>query len=194
MDKERLKKTVRDNFTIIVIILAVAIILFLLPNIGIFSGRQQNDPTNIDVNSNGTEIDLNKTIINITDKDKDFKNWFYLSIVPIINDINCISKSAKEQNFSDTERCGRFLRDDSNRSLRQIDGYNISLSLEEARDEYRKSLEYYNLGGLNLEIGAKNQDLLQMYNATPYIQNGTIGINRVMDLLGNDTKLAFARN
>lgn len=190
MEKERLKKTVKGNFAIIAIITVIGIILFSLPNIGIFS-NSKNDPINIgDINI--TETDLNKTI-NITDKDKNFKNWIYLSIVPIIDDINCVSKAAKKQNFSDTERCGIFLRDDSNRSLRQIDGYNISLSLKDVRDEYRKSLEYYNLGGLNLEIGARNRDPLQMYNATMYIQNGTRGIDRIMVLLGNDTKIPSIR-
>lgn len=187
MDKEKLKKTIRDNFTIIAIILIVSMISFLLSDKNFFPKSELNIPTN--VNKNLT----NGTTINMTDDDKNFKNWFYLSFRTITDDINCISKAAKKQNFSDTARCGEFLTSDANISLGQINTYNVSSSMQEALDEYRKSLEDYAIGGSNLEMGAKNMDMQQMNNATMYIQNGTTRMGHIMSLLGNDAQIKLAK-
>jgi len=187
MDKEKLKKIIRENFGIIIIVLIAAVILISLNmSQNLFTNPELNAPAKINRNFS---INENGSTLNITDDDKNFKNWIYLSYRLILDDLNCVSKAAKRQNFSDTERCGRFLKDNSNLSLSQIDSYNISVSLLEVRDDYRKSLIYYNLGGSNLEIGARNRDSKQMYNATVYIQNGTSNMERVMILLGNDTKI-----
>lgn len=195
MNKEELKKIIKDNSYIIAIVLIAGVVLFLVnSNVDVSSVPVKNNTQDASININGrtnisgNTINLSETTINVTDEDKNFKNWVYLSFRPIVDDITCVSKAAKIQNFSDTKRCGRFLADDSNITLGQIDRYNVSLSLEEARDEYRKSLRYFNLGGVNLYIGANNGDLRQMYNATVYIQNGTSNMERVIMLLRNDEK------
>lgn len=194
MNKIKLKKIMRDNFNIISSVLVVVIILSLSlwMNVGKDTSNKETATLSIKDNESMNKKE-NKTVsINDTDEDKNFKNWVYLSFRSIMYDVNCISKAAEKHNFSETERCGTLLRDNSNRSLGQIDTYNISSSLDEARSEYRQSLEYYNIGGLNLEIGAKNRDPQQMYNATVYIRNGSERMGRVVSLLGNETdKLAL---
>jgi len=193
MNKEELKKIIKDNSYIIAIVLVTGVVLFLVNSgVDIFSTPIQNNTQDISINING-KTNISEITINVTDEDKNFKNWIYLSFRVIVDDLNCIPKAAEKQNFNDTARCGGFLKDNSNMYLKQIDRYNISSSVQDVRDEYKKSLEYFNLGGINLEIGARNRDPRQMYNATVYIQNGTSNMERVMTLLGNDAKMPEAR-
>jgi len=203
MDKEELEKKIRENTGTIAIIMIALVILFavnsyvaLVPTttIPIIAApiTNSNDTT---INLNDTTINLNDTTINLNDttanntEDERFKSWVYISFRPIVDDIICISKAAKKQNLNDTELCGKHLRENSNLSLMDIDQFNISSPLEDARIEYKKSLEYFNLAGVNLEIGVKNRDPQRMYNATIYVQNGTSNMERVVMLLGNDTKV-----
>lgn len=191
MNKEELKKIIKDNSYIIAIVMITGVVLFLVNSgVDIFSTPVQTQDASINING---KTNISEITINVTDEDKNFKNWIYLSFIVIVDDLNCIPKAAKKQNFSETELCGKHLKDNSNIYLKQTDRYNISSSVQDVRDEYKKSLEYFNLGGINLEIGARNRDPRQMYNATVYIQNGTSNMERVMTLLGNDTKMPEAR-
>lgn len=195
MNKEELKNILRDNFNIIVIVLISAMAIFVfLPGTELSSDSTPNIIQNSSIEED--IMNINKTsndTTNITGDDKDFKEWVYISFVSINDDINCILKAAKKQNFDDTEICGRLLKDDSNLYLGQIDKHNISSSLQELRDEYEKSLEYYNLAGSNLETGARNRDSQLMYNATIYIQDGNTHMERVAVLIGNDTEIPIIK-
>lgn len=191
MNKEELKKIIRDNFSIIAIILISATIVFVF----VSDTELSSDPVPNIIQNNYTQeniLNINKTnddTTNITYDGKNFKEWFYLSLASITSDMNCVSKAAKRQNFDDTEICGRLLKDDSDLYLGQIDKHNISSSLQELRDEYEKSLEYYKLAGSDLEIGARNRNLELMNNATVYIQAGNTHMERVAVLIGNGTDI-----
>lgn len=148
----------------IIIIISIGLIILVFN----YSSYIKNEPTqNITPIKTNITKDINN---NETDNDKDFKNWMALSYTPIYDDVNCITKAAKDKSFSDIELCGKLLKDDSNRSLKQIGSYNISLSLIPLFNQYKKSLQYYNLGGENLEIGARNRDAQKMGISSEYIR------------------------
>lgn len=114
----------------------------------------------------------NSNVPRLTEEDRKFQDWTNLLSDNMKNDLYCIAKAAENRNLTDTEICGRFLKENSNRSLRQISEFNVSPSFEMTVSEYKKSLELYYLGGKNLEIGAKNYDTELMANATEYINQG----------------------
>ncbi len=176
MNKEKFKKIknmIDNNLgTIVILLVIVAVLLFLTPNQNLFSNSASKDPAK-------------KNMQNVTDEDKNFKNWVYLSYRPIFDDLTCVSNAVNKKSFNETERCGRLLKDDTNRTLRQIETYNVSVYMQAAWSEYKKSLEYYNLGGLNLEMGARNRNINELDDANMYIHNGTDRIERVMQILKN---------
>lgn len=186
-DKNNEKTWIGQNLTLVVIILVTTLIAILF----LFNG-QNSSPNLISDQSISVRNNINISNItdisngtNVTDKDKDFKNWFSLSFMLIYNDLDCISKAGKNQNFSDTELCGKLLKENSNRSLEQISRHNVSITLQTVLEEYKKSLEYYNVGGINLEIGARNRNMTQIIEATKYIRNGTDNMYIVADILDN---------
>jgi len=129
----------------------------------------------------GEDIAMNSSIV---DENKLFKDWFTFSYESIYSDINCIRDAAKNQDFNRTARCGEFLEYDSNISLTRIDEFTVSnATLQIVLREYKKSLIDYNIGGLMLETGAKDRNITLMGDATARIQNGSIRIDSITDIL-----------
>lgn len=175
---EKEKTGTRNNIMLIAIILAMALMAIFIIN------YQPNSVPNGNKSTNGDTNLTNRT--NMTNEEKNLRTWFVLSYAPIRDNLKCISKAAKSENFSQTETCARILKEDSNRSLSQIDSYNtsnISATLRSALSLYKMSLESYHIGGENLETGAKNQNASVMSMATRYIQNGTNYVNSAMTIL-----------
>lgn len=175
-DEKEEKTWIGKNLMLIVVILATVLIVALISYQGPNSIPNENTSTGSNINATAES--------NVTGKDKIFMSWFNSSYILGYDDINCITKAAKKKNFTDTEQCGKWLKENSNRSLQQIDTYNVSSSLQAALDEYKKSLEDYNLGGINLEIGARDKNATQMNIATKYIRNGTARVERAMIMIG----------
>lgn len=181
-DNARKKTRSGNNATLI------AIIFIMLITVAIVS-YQPNSLSNGDKSINGNISETNWT--NMSTEEKNFRTWFVLSYIPIRDSLKCLSKAAKSENFSQTETCARLLKEDSNRSLNQIDSYNtsnISTDLKSALGLYRISLENYYMGGENLEIGARNENTSKMGIAIQYVQNGTAYANDAMILLKKDDK------
>ncbi len=125
-------------------------------------------PYSKDENNKDNMIDEN--VSRLTGEDRKFQNW--TNSLSIQNDLYCITEAAKRKNLTDTEICGRILKENSNRSLMQLSGFNTSQSFEMTVSEYKKSLELYYLGGKHLEIGAKNSDIELMIKASEHIDEG----------------------
>lgn len=140
----------------------------------ISTGNEENIPI-----GNNTNVQM--------DIDTSFQNWIVLSFKVIDENLECISKAGNKRNFTDMERCGKFLGDNSNISLRHINEYNnVSSSMKTVLDEYEKALKDYNIGGIKLEIGARNGNVSQMGDAIGDIQNGTNHIKVVDKILYQD--------
>lgn len=183
MNEDRIgKKSKGWNSKINVSIILVIIILVSLPQIISFGKEKNVDEKNVTYFSeNGSKPQTND--INLTDKDKEFMNWFSLTYIPIKNDLVCISDAAKKENFSETQRCAKFLKEDSQRYLNQTNQtgqFNNQFNAS-TLGKYKQSLENYYIGGKNLEIGAKNRNILLMSNATEYIKEGNTQIRNIMD-------------
>lgn len=134
-------------------------------------------------NYNGTynTVRNNDTSINLNEEDKKFIGWVSISYVPIDNDLTCIATAAKKENLSDTEHCAKFLKEDAQRPMKEIDKFNnsnISSFVNLAIFEYGKALENYYIGGRDLEIGAKNKDVELMSNASIYIKEGNVHVKK----------------
>lgn len=162
----------------------ITIIAFLVV-IAVIYVQTADNTENINVEEtyvqNPNIIKTENGTINKTEKDDEFIDWFQLSYKPISDDINCISNAAKNKDFNETARCAKFLEEDSNRSLARIDSFSdISPHFITILDEYKKSLVEYNKGGSYLRIGATNQNISQMANATEYIKNGTAHVRIAM--------------
>ena len=174
-------------------ILAIIILSVIVVSISQYILLSEKEIGYANYNNTAKNDTRNKdTVINMTEEDKIFKSWVYISYVPIIEDLKCVTKAAKSQSFNDTEICGRFLKDNANRIMEQIERYNVSISMKDVQKEYKKSLEYYNIGGSNLELGARERNFQQMNDANAYIQNGTNNMDRVLNLLENYGDKQFA--
>lgn len=141
---------------IAIVSMIVLIVLFQFMQ----SGKDENNKDNV------TDNNISK----LTEGDRKFQGW--TNSLSIQGDLYCITGAAKRKNLTDMEICGRILKENSNRSLRQISEFNTSPSFEMTISEYKKSLGLYYLGGKNLEIGAKNNDIELMANASDYIDQG----------------------
>lgn len=129
-------------------------------------------------------INNNSNISKLTEDDRKFQDWTNLLSDNMKRDLYCIAKAAEKKNLTDTEICGRILKENSNRSLRKISEFNVSPSFEMTVSEYKKSLELYYLGGKNLEMGAKSYDTELMTNATIYLDKGKKKMTDAHYLLG----------
>lgn len=167
-------------------IIKYPMIIAIIALVGVMSVMYMQNIQSIDNADNSYEQNPNiiKTengTINKTEKDIEFIDWFQLSYKPISDDINCISSAAKNKDFNETTRCAKFLEEDSNRSLRQIDRFTeISPQFRLVLDEYKKSLVEYNIGASYLRTGAASQNMSQMMNATDHIKNGTAYVREAM--------------
>lgn len=137
----------------------------------------------------------NKSILenieDTVDKEKSFRTWFILSYMLIVDDLKCVSKAAKSEDFDQIEICARVLKENSNRSLSQINSYNtsnISADLRLALDLYKISLKNYHIGGENLETGAIGKNISVMDSAIRYIQNGTKYASDAIIILKRDNR------
>jgi hypothetical protein len=186
-DKKEKKGFWRSWMTIAV--LAALTIMVLIFNSQSPSMLSQNENISI---GNGTNVEGSTNVMDNStipmDNDTFFKSVVKVNLGVISEDLNCISRAGQTRNFNETERCGKLLSENANMSLRHVSGYNVSHPLQATLDEYKKALEYYNIGGAKLEIGARNRDLSQMGDAIGYIQNGTARINVITVVLyGNGT-------
>jgi hypothetical protein len=200
-DKEEKKGFWRSWMTITILLALTIMVAFLFSshspyipyqneNTSIGNGTNVEGSTNIV--GNGTNVEGSTNIVGnstiVMDNDTFFKTAVRVNFGTISEDLNCISAAGKNRNFNETERCGKLLSENANLSLMHVSGYNVSHPLQTALNEYKNALEYYNIGGTKLEIGARNRDLSQMGNAIGDIQNGTVRINMVTAVLyGNGT-------
>ncbi len=114
----------------------------------------------------------NTNIPKLTEDDRKFQSWVNSFAEYVQSDLYCITKAAEVKSLTDTEMCGRMLKEHSNKSLRQINGFNISQSFNMSLSEYRKSVEYFYMAGQNLEKGAKDNNAELMISASNYIDEG----------------------
>lgn len=134
----------------------------------------------IDDNVIGNDTGIKK----LTEEDRKFQNWTNLLSDHVKSDLYCIANAGENKNLTDTEICGRILKENSNRSLIYISEFDVSPPFEMTVSEYKKSLELYYLGGKNLEIGAKSYDTELMTNAIMYIDQGKKKMSNAHYLLG----------
>lgn len=199
MDDKKEKTGFWQSWMTIVILSALAIMV-IWSNIQTPSVRPESDEnvsmgnlTHIPTSNNANTVrnDITTTVDNSTnvqaDNDTIFKTWMALSFKEINGNLDCISKESTFRNFAGIERCSELLANNSNFSMRHTVTYNVSSSLQAVSDEYIRALEDYNIGGMKLEIGARNQNESQMGDAIEYIQNGTAHIQLIDSMLNNNS-------
>jgi hypothetical protein len=167
-------------------------IVLILITIGIVLFNYQNSEKTEDVKSSANNLTLNNGITgkeeNITSGDQYFKERISMNYQIIGEDLTRIRDNAKIKNFSIMESSGKFLRDDSNMLLGQVNEFNVYSYQNAILDEYKKSLNEYNTAGLYLEDGSRGRNMTEMNDSIAHIQNGTYYEYRVLSMLyGNNT-------
>jgi hypothetical protein len=169
--------------SIALILIVLCIVLFSYQNSVKLGDTDGSKSVNNITTGNNTSIKEN-----VISKDQYFEERISLSYEIISEDLKRIQDSAKNRNFSSTEIAGKFLRDDSNMLLGQINELNASSSQKTILDDYKKSLDEYNIGGVYLEAGSRDRNTSQMNDSIAHIQNGTYYEYRVWNMLyGNNT-------
>jgi len=166
-----LKDVLKEWKMLIVIVICTSLVL-----LAINMGNNAENTINAN-NSNGTgngtttgATTVDKNVYNVSDDDKNFTKWLAMSSRLLSNDLDCIVKAAKNENFTDTERCAKFLRENSDRALNNSDLHNnISANIVPVLDQYKDALKNYSLGGEFLEMGAKSKNATQMAIGSRYI-------------------------
>lgn len=168
-----LKDVLKERKMLIVIVICTGLVLLAI-NMG--NNVNKNNSSDTGKGANYTEKTFN---VAPNSDDENFTKWLTMSNLLISNDLGCIVTAAKNQNFTDTERCGKFLKEDSDRSLNDSNLHNnISVSLVPVFNQYKDALKNYNLGGEYLETGAKNQNATQMEMGSRYIDIANKGVIR----------------
>lgn len=186
MSDKKEKTITWKNWMSIIIILAMIIIVLLFNNqsSSLYPGQNKNVSIENNANVNGSDTNIINNSTKVTsDNDTYFKNWVTVSVKTMTENLNCISKAGKNRNFTDMERCGKFLSENSNNSLRSIDEYNVSPPMQITLEEYKKALQNYNIGGVKLETGARNRNVSQMGDAIIYIERGATDVDNIIVIL-----------
>lgn len=215
MNDEKEKKGFWQSWMTIAILLTLTIMVIIFNSQGpsIRSEQNENIPIGNVINippghdnitgRNITDGDTNITVrgtnitgnnIAIMDNDTYFRKMVEVNLGEIYFNLKCISRAGQTQNFSETERCARFLSENSNLSLRHANDYNVSSSIQNAVREYKNALEYYNIGGTKLAIGARNRNASQMNDAVEDIQNGTAHVDKTTLILFGNGSFAKVSN
>ncbi len=187
MNDEKFKR-----ICVALILLALGIVLFSYQN----SVKLGNTDRSTSVNNVTADEGLKGNDTGIKDnisKDQYFEERISLSYEIIGEDLKRIQESAKNRNFSGTEIAGKFLKDDSNMLIGQIDEFNVSSSQEAILDEYKKSLDEYNNGGLYLEAGSRDRNMTEMNDSVAHIQNGKNYEYRVLQMLHGNTSISTGK-
>lgn len=186
MDDKKEKTVSWKNWISMIIILAMIIFVSFFNSQSQILFPDQNEKradNNTSFAENTTNIDANITM----NDDIYFKKLATVSLKTIAENLNCINKGGKNKNFTDIERCGKFLRENTNNSLRTMNQLNVSSSMQVTFEEYKNALINYNIGGEKLEIGAINRNASQMGDAIKHIENGNVGINNMTTFFQNKT-------
>jgi len=187
MDDKKEKTGFWQSWMTIALLLAMTLMVVWFNSQGPIVRSEPDENISIGNNVNiSIGNNVNMSIANDTNvptekmnNDTFFKNWVSVSFDVIKENLDCISTAGYKKDIVNMERCGRFLSDNSNTSLKNINEYSISSSMQKLSDEYRQALEDYNAGGTILEIGAKNENASQMGLAAKYIQSGNMHIEVV---------------
>lgn len=171
MLKDILKDMLKEWKMLIVIVICTSLVLLA---INVSNNAENTINAN---NSNGTGngmatniTTVDKNTYNTTGDDKNFTKWLAMTSRLLSNDLDCIVKAAKNENFTDTERCAKFLRENSDRALNGSNLHNnISANIVPVLDQYKGALKNYSIGGEFLEMGAKSKNATQMAIGSRYI-------------------------
>lgn len=152
-------------------------------------GTQIENSANIPIKNNVNMPTGNTVNMSTGEMDNDtfFKTWIGVSFNAINYDLNCISEAGYKKDMASVERCGRFLKNNSDISLKDISDYSVSPSMQKLSVEYRQALEDYNVAGTNLEIGARNRNASEMALGAAYLQSGNMHIEVVNVLFSGNT-------
>ncbi len=155
---------------------------------GIHSQIGYNKNVQIGSDSNILSENDANILTNKMDNDTFFQNWVTVSFDVINSNLNCISESSYKKDFANIEKCGKFLEENSNISLKSINEYNnISPHIKIISDEYEIALKNYSIAGKKLAVGAKNKNVSQMGDAIVYIQDGNDHIKTINNILYQDS-------
>lgn len=213
MDDRKEKTGFWQSWMTITLLLAVAIMVFWFnsqgpavryegENVSVGNGAYVPIGDNVDIkteNNVDTPIENEKnsptssgtnTSTGRMDNDTFFKTWIGVSFNAINYDLDCISQAGYKKDIANVERCGGFLRNNSNLSLEDIDGYSISPSMNKLSNEYRQALLDYNAAGMYLETGAKNRNASQMAIGAKYLKSGNMHIE-VVNILFSGNESSF---
>ncbi len=180
------------RISIALILIALGIVLFSYQNslkLGDTDGLSSVNNIMTDEGLKGNNTGIKDNI----SEGQYFEERISLSYEIIGEDLKRIQESAKNRNFSSTEIAGKFLKDDSNMLIGQIDEFNVSSSQKAILDEYKKSLDEYNNGGLYLEAGSRDRNMTQMNDSIAHIQNGKNYEYRVLQMLHGNTNISTGK-
>lgn len=102
------------------------------------------------------------------------------SIKVITVDAEEISNADSNIDFENMAISGRYLKEDSQMYLDELNKLNISPSYMPMADEYKKALENFYLMGKYIELGAKNVDVESLELSESYKYKGLYHLKRAV--------------
>ena len=115
--------------------------------------------------------------------DLEYTVWAGGALKILSSDMFGISDAASVYDMKSMEIHGRYLKEDSQKYLNEIEQYKLSPLLKPSADELKKALENFILAGKYTEQGAINLDADYFSLATDYTLEGNANLKRATAML-----------
>lgn len=156
----------------------IIILILILSSGCLNSSTQQPAPTSIPIDTPEVVAStIASTPMPVYD-DKEFLAWMQSANKILQSDLLGALDAIRYDDLKSMEIYGRYLKEDSQKYLDEIDKFTISPKFTPVAEEFKRAIENQNLGGKYLESGAKNADDEALNRAADYLSEAEANIRR----------------
>ena len=119
----------------------------------------------------------------LTSEDRQFLEWLSDTAKTLELDRGYILDAIDEVDLDGMATYSKWLHDDANEALSQIDQYHVSSALKPVKNEFKLALQDDKLAGYYFHEGGKNSNFSDIEKATEYLKSALRHMKKVNALL-----------
>ena len=123
------------------------------------------------------------TGVALTSEDQQFASWASRTSKTLSADCGSIGRAAERFDLDSLAMSGKWLYDDANKALSEIDRYHVSSVLKPVKSEFKLGLEDCKRAGYYYNRGARNINADDLEKANNYAKSATRHIKKATALL-----------
>ena len=119
----------------------------------------------------------------LTSEDQRFLEWTINTSNTLTTDCKLLTSAIERFDFDSVAIRSKWLHDDANKALIEIDHYHVSSALKPAKSEFKLALEDCKWAGYYYNRGARNISADDLEKANNYLKSATRHIDKTTALL-----------